>query len=158
MGLIWYLRAPLLYQNSEVNEQFMSYFAECLCTHIYQYLCKEKHFTCRCCQTILTAWFEAKEGLQAMDSRWDSVTYRATALQSLPHQAYIQNMAKLGMIDIIPELLQDMSHRLKWGGSMVMVWLVRGLFLESLVGGSNILAADCFMNPWLGVGTPQGSP
>ncbi len=24
----------LLYQNSEVNEQFMSYFAECLCTHI----------------------------------------------------------------------------------------------------------------------------
>jgi hypothetical protein len=25
----------LLYQNSEVNEQFVSYFAECLCTHIY---------------------------------------------------------------------------------------------------------------------------
>jgi hypothetical protein len=36
----------LLYQNSEVNEQFVSYFAECLCTHIYQYLHKEKHFTC----------------------------------------------------------------------------------------------------------------
>jgi hypothetical protein len=25
----------LLYQNSEVNEQFVSYFAECLCAHIY---------------------------------------------------------------------------------------------------------------------------
>jgi hypothetical protein len=38
----------LLYQNSEVNEQFVSYFAKCLCAHIlYQYLCKEKHFTCR---------------------------------------------------------------------------------------------------------------
>jgi hypothetical protein len=58
----------LLYQNSDVNEQFMLYFAKCLCTHIYQYLRKEKHFTCRCCQAILSAWFEAKEGLQAMDS------------------------------------------------------------------------------------------
>jgi hypothetical protein len=28
----------LLYHNSKVNEQFMSYFAECLCAHIYQYL------------------------------------------------------------------------------------------------------------------------
>jgi hypothetical protein len=37
----------LLYQNSEVNEQFLSYFAKCLCAHIYQYLCKEKHFTRR---------------------------------------------------------------------------------------------------------------
>ncbi len=43
----------LLYQNSEVNEQFVSYFAKCLCTHIYQYIRKEKHFTCRCCQAIL---------------------------------------------------------------------------------------------------------
>jgi hypothetical protein len=25
----------LLYQNSEVNEQFVSYFAKCLCAHIY---------------------------------------------------------------------------------------------------------------------------
>ncbi len=41
----------LLYQNSEVNEQFVSNFSEYLCTHIYQYLCKEKHFTCRCSQT-----------------------------------------------------------------------------------------------------------
>ncbi len=55
----------LLYQNSEVNEQFVSYFAECLCAHIYQYLCKEKHFTCRCCQAILGSWFDAKEGLRA---------------------------------------------------------------------------------------------
>ena len=53
----------LLYQNSEVNEQFVSYFAKCLCAHIYQYLRREKHFTCRCCQAILSAWFEAKEGL-----------------------------------------------------------------------------------------------
>jgi hypothetical protein len=45
----------LLYQNSEVNEQFVSYFAECLCNHIYQYLCKEKHFTRKCCRTILNA-------------------------------------------------------------------------------------------------------
>jgi hypothetical protein len=58
----------LLYQNSEVDEQFVSYFAECLCTHIYQYLRKEKHFTRRCCQAILGSWFEAKEGLRAMDS------------------------------------------------------------------------------------------
>jgi hypothetical protein len=35
----------LLYQNFEVNEQFVSYFAKCLCAHIYQYLRKEKHFT-----------------------------------------------------------------------------------------------------------------
>ncbi len=53
----------LLYQNSEVNEQLVSYFAECPCAHIYQYLCREKHFTCRCYQAILSVWFEAKEGL-----------------------------------------------------------------------------------------------
>jgi hypothetical protein len=103
----------LLYQNSEVNEQFMSYFAECLCAHIYQYLCREKHFTCRCCQAILSAWFEAKEGLQAMDSSLDLVKYRATPLQCLPHQAYVQDMAKLGVVDIAPELLQEMSDRSK---------------------------------------------
>ncbi len=62
-------RLHLLYQNSEVNEQFVSYFAECLYTHMYQYFHKEKHFTCRCCQTILTAWFDAKDGFWAMDSR-----------------------------------------------------------------------------------------
>jgi hypothetical protein len=77
----------LLYQNSEVNEQFVSYFAECLCAHMYQYLCKEKHFTCRCCQAILGSWFETKEGLRAMDSSWDLATYRATPFQCLPHQA-----------------------------------------------------------------------
>jgi hypothetical protein len=60
----------LLYQNPEVNEQFMSYFAECLCAHMYQYLCKEKHFTCRCCQAIPDSWFDAKEGLRAMDLVW----------------------------------------------------------------------------------------
>jgi hypothetical protein len=53
----------VLYQNSKVNEQFVSYFAECLCIHIYQYLRKEKHFTRRCCQAILSAWFDVKEGL-----------------------------------------------------------------------------------------------
>jgi hypothetical protein len=58
----------LLYQNSEVNEQFVSYFAECLCAHIYQYFCKEKNFTRRCCQRIVGSWFDAKEGLRAMDS------------------------------------------------------------------------------------------
>ncbi len=77
----------LLYQNSEVKEQFVSYFAKCLCTHIYQYLRKEKHFTCRCCQAILVSWFKAKEGLRAMDSSWDLATYRETPLQCLPHQA-----------------------------------------------------------------------
>jgi hypothetical protein len=95
----------LLYQNSEVNEQFVSYFAECLCTHIYQYLRKEKHFTHRCCQTILTTLFDTKEGLWEIDSTWDLVNYRATPLQCLPHQAYVQDMAKLGMVDIAPELL-----------------------------------------------------
>jgi hypothetical protein len=69
----------LLYQNSEVNEQFVSYFAEYLCTHIYQYLRKEKHFTHRRCQgqAILNTWFDAMEGLWAMDSRWDLVMCRA---------------------------------------------------------------------------------
>ncbi len=103
----------LLYQNSEVNEQFVLYFAKCLCTHIYQYLWKEKYFTCRCCQAILSVWFEAKEGLQAMDSSWDSATYRATLFQCLPHQAYIQDMAKLGLVDIALELLQEMSDHSK---------------------------------------------
>jgi hypothetical protein len=101
----------LLYQNSEVYEQFVSNFAECLCMHIYQYLRKEKHFSHRCCQTILTAWFDAKEGLWARDSKWDPVTYRATPLQCLPHQAYIQDMAKLGLVNIAPDLLQEMSDR-----------------------------------------------
>ncbi len=77
----------LLYQNSEVNEQFVSYFAKCLCTHMYQYLRKEEHFTRRCCQAILGSWFKAKEGLKAMDSSWGLATYRATPLQCLPHQA-----------------------------------------------------------------------
>jgi hypothetical protein len=117
MGLIWYLllagpargQLHLLYQNSEVNEQFVLYFAKWLCAHIYQYLCKEKHFTCRCCQAILSSWFEAKEGLRAMSSSWDSATYRGTPLQCLPHQAYVQDMAKLSIVDITPELLQEMS-------------------------------------------------
>ncbi len=30
----------LPHQNSEVNEQFVSYFAKCLCAHMYQYLQK----------------------------------------------------------------------------------------------------------------------
>jgi hypothetical protein len=64
----------LLYQNSEINKQFVSYFAKCLCAHIYQSLCKGKHFTCRCCQAILGSWFEAKEGLRAIDSSWDLAT------------------------------------------------------------------------------------
>ncbi len=103
----------LLYQNSEVNEQFVSYFAQCLCAHIYQYLCKEKHFTCRCCQAILSARFEAKERIRALDSSWDLVMYRATPLQCLPHQAYVQDIAKLGVVDIAPALLQEMSDRSK---------------------------------------------
>jgi hypothetical protein len=48
-----------------------------------------------------------------MDSSWDLVTYRATPLQYLPHQAYVQDMAKLGMVDIAPELLQEMSDHSK---------------------------------------------
>ncbi len=103
----------LLHQNSEVNEQFVSYFSERLCAHIYQYLCKEKHLTCRCCQATLGSWFEAKEGLRAMDSSWDLAMYRATPLQCLSHQAYVQDMAKLGIVDIAPELLQEMSDQSK---------------------------------------------
>jgi hypothetical protein len=101
----------LLYQNSEVNEQFVSYFAECLCAHIYQYLCKEKHFTRRCSQAILGSWFKAKEGLRAMGSSWDLATYQSTPFQCLFHQAYVQDIAKLGVVDIAPELLQEMSDR-----------------------------------------------
>ncbi len=91
----------------------MSYFAKCLCACIYQYLRKEKHFTHKCCQAILSAWFEAKEGLRAMDSSWDSTMYRATPLQCLPHQAYVQDMAMLGVVDISPEFLQEMSDQSK---------------------------------------------
>jgi hypothetical protein len=103
----------LLYQNSEGNEQFVSYFAKCLCAHIYQYLYKERHFIRRCCQAILGSWSEAKEGLRAMDSSWDLAMYRAPPLQCLPHQAYVQDMAKLGIVDIALELLQEMSDRSK---------------------------------------------
>ncbi len=110
----------LLFQNSEVNEHFVSYFAECLCAHIYQYLRKEKHFTCRCCQEILSSWFEANEGLRAMDSSWDSTMYRATPLQCLPHQVYVQDTAKLGIVDIALELLQEISDQSKH-----MQWLSR---------------------------------
>jgi hypothetical protein len=87
----------------------MSYFVECLCAHIYQYLHKEKHFICKCCQAILGSWFDAKEGLRAMDSTWDLATYRATSLQCLPHQAHLQDMAMLGIVDIVLELLHEMS-------------------------------------------------
>jgi hypothetical protein len=103
----------LLYQNSEVNEQFVSYFAKCLCTHIYQHLRKEKHLTCWCCQAILGSWFDTKEGLRVMDSGWDSATYGATPLQCLPHQAYVQDMAKLGVVNIALELLREMSDQSK---------------------------------------------
>ena len=103
----------LLYHNSEINELFVSYFAECLCAHIYQYLRKEKRFTRRCCQAILSSWFDAKEGLRAMDSSWDSSMYRTTPLQCLPHQTYLQDMAKLGVVDIAPELLHEMSDQSK---------------------------------------------
>jgi hypothetical protein len=86
------LRLP--YQNSEVMSSL------CLTLlNVYaltcQYLHKEKHFTRRCCLAILGSWFEAKEGLRAMDSSWDLATYRAIPLQCLPHQAYVQDMAKL---------------------------------------------------------------
>jgi hypothetical protein len=52
----------LLYQNSEVDEQFVSYFAKCLCAHIYQYLCKEKNFTRRCRQAILGSYLVQSQG------------------------------------------------------------------------------------------------
>ncbi len=103
----------LLYQNSKVNEQYVSYFAKCLCAHIYQYLRKEKHFTRRCCWAILDSRSEAKEGLRAIDSSWDLAMYRATPLQCLPHQAYLQDMSKLGIVDIALELLQEMSDQSK---------------------------------------------
>jgi hypothetical protein len=32
-----------------------------------------------------------------------------------------------------------------------MVWLVKGLLLESLVRGSNPQVSDCFWNPWWGL-------
>jgi hypothetical protein len=48
-----------------------------------------------------------------MDSSWDLVTYRATPLHCLPHQAYLQDRAKLSLVDIAPELLQEMSDHSK---------------------------------------------
>jgi hypothetical protein len=101
----------LLYQNTDVYENFVSTFSESLCTHVYQYLRKEKRYTRRCCTTILSSWFDAKEGLLALDAKWDSGTFTATSLQSLPHQAYFQDMEKLGLVEIAPELLQEMNER-----------------------------------------------
>jgi hypothetical protein len=46
-----------------------------------------------------------------MDSSWDLATYRATPLQCLPHQAYVQDMAKLGIVDIAPELLREIRDQ-----------------------------------------------
>ena len=101
----------ILYQNTDVNENFVSTFPESLCTHVYQYLRKEKKYTRRCCTTILSSWFDAKEGLLALDAKWDAGTFTATSLQSLPHQAYFQDMEKLGLLEIAPELLQEMNER-----------------------------------------------
>jgi hypothetical protein len=78
---------------------------------VYQYLRKEKKYTRRCCTTILSSWFDAKEGLLALDAKWDAGTFTATSLQSLPHQAYFQDMEKLGLLEIAPELLQEMNER-----------------------------------------------
>jgi hypothetical protein len=65
------------------------------------------------CQAFFGPWFKAKEGLRVMDSSCDLAVYRATPLQCLPHQAYIQDMAKLGIVDIALELLQEMSDQSK---------------------------------------------
>ncbi len=48
-----------------------------------------------------------------MDSRWDSAMYRATPLQRLSPQTYLQDMAKLGVVDIALELLHEMSDQSK---------------------------------------------
>jgi hypothetical protein len=48
-----------------------------------------------------------------MDSSWDLATYRATSLRCLPHQAYLQDMAKLGVVDIALELLKEMIYQSK---------------------------------------------
>jgi hypothetical protein len=53
------------------------------------------------------------EGLRAIDSSRDSARYRATPLQCLPHQVYVQDLAKLGVLDIAPELLQETSDQSK---------------------------------------------
>ena len=39
--------------------------------------------------------------------------YKETPLQCLPHQAYLQDMAKLGVVDIALELQQEMSDSSK---------------------------------------------
>jgi hypothetical protein len=48
-----------------------------------------------------------------MDSSWGLTMYRATSLQCLPHQAYVQDTAKLGIVDIAPDLLQEISDQSK---------------------------------------------
>ena len=55
-----------------------------------------------------------------MNSSWDLAMYRATPLQCLPHQAYVQDMAKLGVVDIAPELLQEMSDQSKHKQQFIM--------------------------------------
>jgi hypothetical protein len=48
-----------------------------------------------------------------MDSSWDLAMYRATPLCCLPLQAYVQDIAILGVVDIALELLQEMSEQSK---------------------------------------------
>jgi hypothetical protein len=76
---------------------------------MYLYLQEVVHYTARCCQKLLTNWFEVEEGLQAKDVRWNPTTYAATTLCSIANLSYNKDMEELGMVDIIaPELLAEM--------------------------------------------------
>jgi hypothetical protein len=46
----------------------------------------------------------------ALDSKWDQTTYTAPTLRSLSNQTFDTDMEKLGMVDIAPELLEEMKR------------------------------------------------
>ena len=48
----------------------------------------------------------------ALDSKWDQTTYTATTLSSLSNRTFDKDMEKLGMVDIAPELLEEMKQGL----------------------------------------------
>jgi hypothetical protein len=59
----------LLYQNSEVNEQFMSYFAECLCAHINQWSIPKNNFRFVIHLNLAKPVTNTLNSLSAMDGR-----------------------------------------------------------------------------------------
>ena len=46
----------------------------------------------------------------ALDSNWDQTRYTATTLRSLLNRTFDKDMEELGMVDIAPEVLEEMKQ------------------------------------------------